>query len=290
MWLTGIGLVLGGVFLQPEGRELFGVDLPAEIRIGVALGLGVLAWAVLAIGHVRVRRGREELLWGFHWWATPPALFATCLALGAGLGALGAWTREWAGDEEGFLTLLLGGVIVSALMAVSERGRLPALALLAMVLLGTLVAVVRLELGRGGGARADEVLLTSILLGLLLPLLYLMVSGMLGVLGEADVGDARAGAAAELPFDVLVDGQAYLVAVEVPGLPDASAVELAIEGRWLRLSIPIAAAPDDVVYSTRRRGRFPLEVELPRSLQDKPWGVEVAHGVLSVRVAPLFEE
>ncbi len=256
------------------------------LAVGAALGLATPALALFLF----VREARRGAPPSVSWWRSVWALWVALPSFGAGVGAFGAWLTEvGTADAGGGLSLLLL-VAAGAVLVATERGKAPILALTAAVATGTLVAFARLLMGGFRERYAPDALLLGIVLMLAAPVGFMVLRALLELNQRTAVPRREARGRTPLPVEVVVQDGSYVVVVEAPGLADTAGVEAQVEGPTLRLLVPRPAAPAaETVFTTRASGRFPVEVQLPRLLQDPPWSVGVEHGLLRVQVAPVGE-
>jgi HSP20 family molecular chaperone IbpA len=288
MGFAGLGVLFTLVFVRFTERArhpivvralfddevVFGLTL--VLSLGLVAGLARYAW-------VRLRSPRPPRP---SFWRTGKALLGSLGLYGLGSGLCTAWIMEWDGDEEGAVAFFVLGGIAVAVTSALERGRLPALGLLTGVVLGGSAAMGRIVIGGVREHYLDEIVIFFIFGLFLFPIGYLLLRGLLNLVG-GQTAQRGGGHGFGLPLQVVAKDETYLVTVETPGLDDAQAVAATVVGAELHLLVPRPMAKEGtLLYSTRPSGRFPIVVVLPQPLQD-PWNVTVAHGLLTVQVAPI---
>ncbi len=289
--LTSVGTLFVLIFVRLTQRARTrgprGIFDGAIFDDGVVFGIALFASLVIVSGIAAylVKGLRNPAPPRSSFWRTDKAMFLSIIVFLTGSGLLCAWVTEWEGDDAGGLAFFATGTALVAAVCCSERGRLPALALLLGTFSGSVFALARILFGHRN-RYADEVVAFGLLGLFLFPLSYLLIRGLLNLV--ASRSDPRGGGVGfGLPLQVIAQDGTYLVTVEAPGLADASEIEAKVSGRQLHLVVARPASADgELLYSTRCSGRFPVVVELPQPLQD-PWNVAVDHGLVTIQVAPI---
>jgi HSP20 family molecular chaperone IbpA len=288
--LTSLGTLYVLIFVRltqrQQGRSsggiLSGAILDDDVVFTIAMFMSVVVLA--GFGYHLFKSVRNPTPPRPSFWRTDKAMFLSVVIFLIGAGLLCAWVTEWQGDDEGGLAFFATGALVVGTACCVERGRLPALALLAGVFAGSVAALIRIAFGRDHYAGA---IVAFGILGLFLfPLAYLLIRGLLNLVSSRS-SETGGGTGFGLPLQVVAQHGTYLVTVEAPGLDDAGEVEAKVSGSQLHLVVVRPTSNDgELLYSTRCSGRFPVVIDLPQPLQD-PWDVSVKHGLVTVQVAPL---
>jgi HSP20 family molecular chaperone IbpA len=260
--------------------------VPDDVQLILGIGSAVVGIVILIMLGLRVARQDPKP----SWWRTEPALWVAVVTYGVGCGLFLTWCLEvWREDSAMFAMLAVWGLGLLALLP--ERGARPAGAILLAVFVGGLVSLGRINLGSRGSSKSDEVVFCWVIGMFLLPLSFLLLRGLLNVVKSQEGGDGEGvdPLDLELPVQVVARDGTYLVTLEAPGLADAQGVEARVEGKRLHVLVPRTCSDpaEELLFSTRFRGSFPVVVELPQVLQDPPWSLAVERGLLTVQVAPL---
>ncbi len=93
-----------------------------------------------------------------------------------------------------------------------------------------------------------------------------------------------------VPLDVMVDDDAYLVEVILPGLAPED-VEIEIVEKTIEIQGEFKAADEDAKYLRKERpsGKFRRVIQLPKLLNMEKSEANLENGILSLRV-PVAEE